>query len=108
MAKYLTRGGQDAQVAVILYAAAFLGMGLSFAVIFEWTLRPGRLQQPVPERTRWKVRLRFGAASVLYLAAIAVAFVSPPVALVIVAAVPVYYIFERAPALGSPAGARQQ
>ncbi|SCE88732.1 Uncharacterized membrane protein [Micromonospora coriariae] len=108
VAKYLPLGGQDAQVAVILYAAAFLGMGLSFAGIFEWTLRPGRLPQPVPERTRWKARLRFGAATILYLAAVAVAFVSPLVALVIIAGVPVYYIFERAPALGSPAGARQQ
>lgn len=108
VAKYLALGGQDARVAVVLYAAAFLGMGVSFAGIFEWTLRPGRLPQPVPKRARWQARLRFGAASVLYLAAVAVAFVSPPVALAITGAVPVYYIFERLPALGAPAGGRQQ
>ncbi|MET8837252.1 TMEM175 family protein [Micromonospora sp. NPDC004540] len=103
VAKYLALGGHDARVAVILYAAAFLGMALSFAGIFEWTLRPGRLQQPVPERGRWTARLRFGASTILYLAAIAVAFASAPVALAIIAAVPVYYIFERAPTVGSPA-----
>lgn len=109
VAEYLASGGEDARVAVILYAAAFLGMGFSFAGIFEWTLRPGRLQQPVPERAaRWKARLRFGAAPILYLAAVAVAFVSPPVALAIIGVVPVYHIVERAPSVGSPAGARQQ
>ncbi|WP_406039842.1 TMEM175 family protein [Micromonospora sp. NBC_00898] len=107
VAKYLALGGQDARVAVILYAAAFLGMGLSFAGIFEWTLRSGRLPQPLPERARWMARLRFGAASILYLAAVAVAFVSPPVALAIIGAVPVYYIFEHLPTVGSPAGGRQ-
>jgi uncharacterized membrane protein len=108
VAKYLALGGQDARVAVVLYAAAFMGMGFSFAGIFEWSLRSGRLRQPLPKRARWKARLRFGAASVLYLAAVAVAFVSPPVALAITGAVPVYYIFERLPALGAPEGGRQQ
>lgn len=107
VAKYLALGGQDAQV-VLLYAAAFLGMGFSFAGIFEWTLRSGRLRQPLPKRARWKARLRFGVASILYLAAVAVAFVSPPVALAIIAAVPVYYIFERLPVVGTAAGDRQQ
>jgi uncharacterized membrane protein len=108
VAEYLALGGQDARVAVVLYAAAFMGMGFSFAGIFEWTLRSGRLKQPLPQRARWKARLRFGAASVLYLAAVAVAFVSPPVALAIIGAVPVYYIFERLEVVGSPAGDRQQ
>ncbi|SCL33022.1 Uncharacterized membrane protein [Micromonospora rhizosphaerae] len=108
VAKYVTLGGQDARVAVVLYAAAFLGMGLSFGGIFEWTLRTGRLQQPLPERARRAARLRFWTGSILYLAAIAVAFVSPPVALAIIGAVPVYYIFERTPAGSPPADARQQ
>ncbi|MBQ0903457.1 TMEM175 family protein [Micromonospora sp. U21] len=108
VAKYLTLGGQDARVAVLLYAAAFLGMGFSFAGIFEWSLRSGRLRQPLLGRARWTARLRTGVASVMYLAAIAVAFVSPPVALAIIAAVPVYYIFEHLPAINPPAGDGQQ
>nr|WP_275587253.1 TMEM175 family protein [Micromonospora terminaliae] len=108
VSEYLALGGQDARVAVILYAAAFLGMGLSFAGIFEWTLGPGRLRQPVPERARWKARLRFGTASILYLTAIAVAFLSPLAALAVVGVVPIYYIFERNLAIGAPADVRQQ
>lgn len=108
VSEYLVSGGEDARVAVILYAAAFLGMGFSFAGIFEWTLRPGRLQQAVPERDRWKARLRFGVASFLYLTAVVVAFFSPPVALAIIGVVPVYYNFERNLAVGSPADVRQQ
>ncbi|WP_192580037.1 TMEM175 family protein [Micromonospora sp. AMSO31t] len=108
VAEYLASGGEDARVAVILYAAAFLGMGFSFAGMFEWTLRPGRLHQSVPERDRWKARARFGVASILYLTAVAVAFFSPPVALAIIGVVPVYYIFERNLAVGSPADVRQQ
>jgi uncharacterized membrane protein len=100
MAEYLTRGGQDARVAMVLYAVAFEGMGLSFGAIFEWTLRPGRLQQPIPESTRRSARLRFSIGSVIYLVAIAVALVSPPAALAIIAASAVYYIFERTPAPG--------
>ncbi|GAA4567740.1 hypothetical protein GCM10023176_20630 [Micromonospora coerulea] len=106
--KYLALGGQDARVAVLMYTAAFMGMGLSFAGIFEWSMSSGRLRQRLPKRARWKARLQFGVASVLYLAAVAVAFVSPPVALAIIAAVPVYYIFERLPVIGPPAGDRQQ
>jgi hypothetical protein len=37
MAEYLTAGGQDAQVSMVIYTAVFEGMGLAFALIFEWT-----------------------------------------------------------------------
>jgi uncharacterized membrane protein len=100
MAEYLTLGGRDARVAMALYAVAFEGMGLSFGAIFEWTLRSERLHQPVPERARRAARLRFSIGSVLYLAAIPVAFVSPPLALAMIAAVAIYYVFERTPAVG--------
>jgi uncharacterized membrane protein len=104
MAEYLTLGGQDARVAMGLYAAAFEGMGLSFGVNFEWTLRPGRRHHPVPERARRAAQVRFWIGSLLYLAAIPVAFASPPVALAIVGAVAVYYIFERTPVRGRAGG----
>jgi uncharacterized membrane protein len=107
MAEYLALGGQDARVAMVLYAVAFAGMGLSFGAIFEWTLRSDRLHEPVPESARRAARLRFSIGSVLYLAAILVAFVSPPAALGIIAAVAVYYVFERTPAAGRSADTRR-
>lgn len=103
MAEYLTLGGQDARVAMVLYAVTFEGMALSFGAIFEWTLRSDRLRQAVPESARRAARLRFSIGSVLYLTAIAMAFLSPPAALAIIAAVAVYYVFEHTPTVG-PAG----
>jgi uncharacterized membrane protein len=107
MAEYLTLGGQDARVAMVLYAGAFAGMGLSFGAIFEWTLRSERVHQPIPESGRRAARLRFSIGSVLYLAAIPVAFMSPPGALAIIAAVAVYYVFERTQTTGAPADAQR-
>ena len=102
MAAYLTRGGQDAHVATALYGAAFVGMSLGFAAMFEWTLREGRLHAPVPTEARRAARLRFSAGGLVYLVAIAVAFVSAPAALAVNGALAVYYAFERTPPAGRP------
>jgi TMEM175 potassium channel family protein len=93
MAAYLTGGGRDAEVAAALYALAFEAMGLSFAILFEWTLREdARLHQPLPADRRWEARLRFYGGQVVYIAAIGVAFVMPAAVLVMTAAVAVYYM----------------
>jgi uncharacterized membrane protein len=98
MAEYLTSGGQDARVAMALFAASFEGMGLSFGLIFEWTLGDGRTHHPVPKEARWAARRRFSVGAVAYIVAIAVAFISAPAALAVVGLVAAYYIFERTPA----------
>jgi uncharacterized membrane protein len=94
MAEYLTAGDQDAHVAMALYAAVFEGMGLSFAAMFTWTLREGRTHVAVPREARRVVWVQFTIGAFAYLLAIAVAFVSAPVALAIIGLVAVYYIFE--------------
>ena len=100
MAEYLTSGGQDAHVATALYGAVFEAMSLSFFAIFERTLCEGRTHQPVPEEARWAARWRFGVGVLVYVVAIATAFVSAPAALAIIGLVAVYYVFERTPAGG--------
>ena len=95
MATYLTDPRQDSHVAMALYVAVFLGMGLSFALIFLWTLREGRTHRPIPAGARRTVWLRFSIGNVFYLVAFVVAFVSAPAALAIVGLVALYYIFER-------------
>jgi len=93
MAAYLTGGGRDAEVAAALYALAFEAMGLSFALLYEWTLREdARLHQPLPAARRWEARLRFYGPQIVYIAAIGVAFVAPAAVLVMSAAVAVYYM----------------
>jgi len=110
MAAYLAGGGGDAEVAAALYAIAFEAMGLSFAILFEWTLREdARLHHPLPADRRWEARLRFYAAQIVYIAAIGVAFVAPAAVLVMSAAVAVYYMTpaphlpgHRRPGTGQP------
>ncbi len=98
MADYLNGGGQDARVAMALYAAILEGMSLAFMALFEWTLREdSRLHRPVPKSARWPARRRFYLGQIPYLIAIGVAFISPLAALVIIGLVAVYYIFERTP-----------
>ncbi len=96
-ADYLRAGGQDARVAAVLYAAVMEGMGLSFSLLFVHVVRAGLLTVPLtPEASRSAI-LRFGIGSAVYLVAIAVAFVWPPLVLVIAGAVTTYYIVERVP-----------
>jgi hypothetical protein len=97
MAEYLTAGGDDARVSMVLYAGVFQGMGLAFALIFEWSLRPGRLHHPIPKHLQRVYRLRFSVGAAVYVVAIVVAFFSPLASLIIIGAVAVYYVFEQTP-----------
>jgi uncharacterized membrane protein len=100
MAEYLTSGGQDSHIAMALYGVVLEGMGLCFAAIFWWSQGEGRTNNPVPAEARRAAWLRFTVGSLVYLVAIAVAFVSAPAALLIIALVAVYYIAERTPSRG--------
>jgi uncharacterized membrane protein len=97
MAEYLTAGGQDAQVSMLIYTAVFEGMGLAFALILEWTLRGDRLHHPVPREMRRILRVRFSIGATIRVAAIVVALFSPMTALAITGAVAVYYVFDSTP-----------
>jgi TMEM175 potassium channel family protein len=95
MAEYLVRGDQDSNVAMAIYCLVFEGMALSFAAIFGWTLGEGRSRHPIPPEARRSAWLRFGIGALVYVGAVAIAFVNAPAALAIIGVVAVYYIFER-------------
>jgi len=97
VADYLAHGGFDAKVAVAVYAGALLGMSIGFGAMLEWSLGEGRTYVPVPPDRRWTARLRFTAGGLVYLVVIGIAFLSAPLALGIIGAVAVYYVFERTP-----------
>ncbi len=103
VAEYLRGGGQDARVAMALYAAVFFCMSLGFAGIFEWTLHGERLHRPVPPESHWEARTRFVGGGLAYVVAIVVALFNAVAAFVIIALVAVYYVFERTPALPADA-----
>ncbi len=84
MAQYLTRGGQDAQVAMALYGVVLEGMGGSFAAMFGWMLYRGATYEALSREARRAIWSRFSLGALAYLVAIAVAFVSAPAALAII------------------------
>ena len=99
-ARYLTSGDQDAHVAMALYGVVLLGMALSFASMFGWSLGEGRMHESVPQDARASAWIRFSFGSLAYIVAIVVAFISAPASLAIIALVAVYYVFERTPTPG--------
>ena len=106
-ADYLQSGGQDARVAGVLYAVVMEAMGLSFTLMFVHVVRAGLLVVPLtPEASRAAI-VRFGLGAGVYVVAIAVAFVWPPLVLVIAGLITAYYIVERVPTehVATPGGA---
>ena len=98
-------GNDDANVAMALYGAVFLGMSIGFGAIFEWTLHGERVAQPVPADKRWAARARFVGGGGVYVIAIVVALFNAIASFVIIALVAVYYIVERTPAARGSADA---
>jgi len=99
VAAYLRDGGSDAHLAAALYAAIFECCALSFAAIFAWSIRgEGRRTTPLPPGTERSALLRFASGGLVYLVAIAVAFVNAAAAVGAIAAVAVFYMFEQTPA----------
>jgi uncharacterized membrane protein len=96
LAAYLTAGGNDSHLAAAIYAAILEGAGISFTLIFAWSVRdPRRRHHPLPPEAARIAVLRFGLGAILYLVAVAVAFISPWVTLLIVAVMALYYLFEQ-------------
>jgi uncharacterized membrane protein len=103
MAAYFRTDGADAHLAAALYAAILEGMALSFGAIFAWSIRVDeRRHEPLPTGSARGALVRFVAGALVYVVAIALAFVSPAATLVLIALVAVYYVFEQTPT-GSPA-----
>jgi uncharacterized membrane protein len=98
MAAYLRSGGADAHLAAALYAAVLEGMALSFSAIFVWSTRAEqRRHEPLPPGGARAAIVRYTIGSLVYLVAAAVAFVSAPATLAIIALTAIYYMFEQTP-----------
>ena len=97
VADYLGQGGEPAKTAVALYSGVFVLMGMSFGALFLWITHDARLldRLPPPEVVR-AARLRFTLGLAVYLLALALSFVWPPLALALHAAMALYYAFDQA------------
>jgi len=102
-ASYFPENTWDARLAMMLYAAVFLGMSIGFAVIFEWTLHGQRVDHPLPKERHWAARARFVGGGLVYVVAVVVALFNAVAAFVLIALVAVYYILENTPTPASAA-----
>jgi uncharacterized membrane protein len=95
MAEYLTTGGADAHLSMALYILVLLGMALAFGALFGLSLRHrASAFFALPKRSQRAVIIRFTVGDVSYVVALIVAFFSPAIALLIVGAVALYYVFD--------------
>ncbi len=104
IADYLQHGGPDASVAAAIYEGVFLWMGLSFGVLFWWSITREHLKEALPPGAVWSPIIRFGIGNIGYLTAVGVAFLSPGAALLISGLLAVYYMFEQTPGRGGSVG----
>lgn len=101
LASFLTAGGTDARLAVVLYGLSMEGMAVSFTLMLRHLVRRGLLIHPVDRATGRRAVRRFGLGTVVYPIVVLVGLVSPPVMLLLYAALTGFYITEQTPILPS-------
>ena len=93
MAEHL-KSGADEKVAALVYALAFLGMGLAYNVFWTYIVKRRReLGVEIPDEELRRKTIVFNIGSPIYAVAVAMAFISPAVVLIIISVVSVYYLF---------------
>ena len=97
VADYLGQGGEQAKTAVAVYSAVFVLLGVSFGGLFIWITHDDRLldRLPPPGVVR-AARLRFTFGLAVYLVALGLSFVWPPLALALHAAMALDSAFDQA------------
>ncbi|MDQ1722932.1 MAG: potassium channel family protein [Pseudonocardiales bacterium] len=95
LAAFVREGGGDARWAVLLYGISNIGMAFAFTVMLSRMVHHGLLLNPVsPEIARRAVR-RFGLGTIAYPAATAAGLLWPPLILIAIGVLAVYYMTER-------------
>jgi uncharacterized membrane protein len=94
MADHL-KSGADEKVAALVYALAFFAMGIAFNLFWTYVIRHrAELGVEIPDEEVRRVSLGFMIGSPMYAVAVIMAFISPAVVLIIIAASTVYYMFS--------------
>lgn len=93
MAEYLLANDADAHVAGAFYGAVLEGMAAGFVLIFVYASRQPSIAASLNLRGH-TAALQFGVGLIVYLLSIGVAFLSAPLALLLIGAAAVYYVFE--------------
>jgi TMEM175 potassium channel family protein len=91
MAEHL-KSGADEEVAAVVYSLAFLAMGLAFGSLWTYITRHrDTLGVELTDEEVRRTTLEFLIGNPFYAVAVVMAFISPAVVLIIVAAVAAYY-----------------
>jgi uncharacterized membrane protein len=94
MADHL-KSGADEKVAALVYALAFFAMGIAFNLFWTYVVRHrAELGVEIPDEEVRRVSLGFMIGSPMYAVSVIMAFISPAVVLIIIAASTVYYMFS--------------
>jgi TMEM175 potassium channel family protein len=97
VAEHLGDGGEAAQTAAALYSGVLLVMGMSFGALFAWVTHTDRLLGRLPPPgVVGAARRRFMLGLVVYAAALALSWVSAPLALALCGLMALYYAFDQA------------
>jgi len=96
----LTDNSRSASLAAVLYSGVSLAMSVSFALLFNWSVRdPSRLRNPVPSEQLKRIRFRFVAWERASTWSPRRRIFSAPVCLAVNALIAAYYCFEQTPPL---------
>jgi uncharacterized membrane protein len=98
LGKYIPAGGRDAATAATFYAVVGVGLALMFSSMWAYILTHPALLVPGFDRDgAWRALPRFSIGFLVYILCIPLAQISPIGVVVVLAAVAVYYVFERLP-----------
>jgi uncharacterized membrane protein len=101
MAEFLREGGGNARWAVLLYGISNIGMAFSFTAMLSRIVHRGLLVNPVPPDVGNRAIRRFGLGTIAYPVATALGLLWPPLMLVAIGALAVYYMAEQTQILPS-------
>lgn len=99
LADFLRDGGSSARWAVLLYGISTMGMAFSFTALLARMTRHGLLRTPVSEDVAKQAIRRFGLGTIAYPVTTALGLIWPPLVLVALSGLTIYYMSEHTPIL---------
>lgn len=102
LAEFVRTDSADARWAVALYGISNLGMAVGFTAMLSRMVHHGLLVRPVPPDVGTRAVRRFGLGTVAYPLATAVGLIWPPLMLIAIGALAVYYMVEHTPMFPEP------
>ena len=102
LADFLRGGGADARWAVVLYGISNLGMSLGFVSMLHRMIYHGLLKHPVELSVGRVALMRFGIGTIAYPISTGLGLLWPPLVLITMGGLAIYYMFEQTQILPSP------